>query len=101
MNQTTYYKVQQVAYKRSLWIILLTVWMFCSYLSTVHAQEHVIEPEIECQLCLTNFSHTPALLSNSFHFTPNIQKVIEIDFLYFQFVSSHKILIGNRGPPLK
>ncbi len=99
MKKITYHRIQQVAYKRSVWILLLSIWLFCCNISIVHAQEHTLEPDVECQLCLTNFSHAPFLLSKTYYFTPCIQRAIEIDFLNFQLVSAHHIFIGNRDPP--
>lgn len=99
MNITSSYKFKQLAHKRSVWILLLSIWLFSVNTSLVHAQEHLAVTDYKCQFCITNFSHSPFLLSKNVSFTPIIQDSFIVQLPYFNTNTADNITIGNRDPP--
>ncbi|PCI60205.1 MAG: hypothetical protein COB35_09825 [Gammaproteobacteria bacterium] len=105
MNNITHHKLKQLAHQRSLWILVLSIWLFFVNVSIVHAQQHKLgkgfSTNYQCQLCLTNFNHTPFILSDSVIVTPVTQASITIAQNAHGIIRVHQLTTFNRGPPNK
>lgn len=99
MNITSSYKFKRLAHKRSVWILLLSIWLFSVNVSLIHAQEHLAVPDYKCQFCITNFSHSPFVLSNNLSFIPFVQESFIVELPYLKAITVDNIITGNRDPP--
>jgi len=101
----THHKIKQLAQQRLLWIIVLAMWLFFVTTTIVHAQQHTATKKVftdyQCQLCLTNFSHTPFILNNNVIISPVIQPSIAILQSAHGIIRVHQLTTYNRGPPIK
>ena len=101
MKKTNSYKIKQLAHQRSVWIILLSIWLFCASVSLVHAQEHAISNDFQCQLCFTSFNYTPFVVCENLSFTPIIQESFVFALPHSKTITVDIITSGNRDPPQK
>ncbi|MBL4910059.1 MAG: hypothetical protein JKX78_08615 [Alteromonadaceae bacterium] len=103
MTNLTHHKIKQLAQQRLLWIVVLAIWLFFVNASIVHTQQHNlskgISTDYQCQLCLTNFNHTPFVLNDSVFITPLIQTSIVFKQHVQGIIRVHQLTLYNRGPP--
>jgi len=99
MKITNYYRIKQLAQKRLVWILLFSVFQLYSTISLVHTQKHTLVHDHQCRICLTNFNHTPFLLTNNFTFIPEIQTSFIVKKTFTRLLTLTYLSIGNRGPP--
>jgi len=105
MANLNHHKLKQLAQQRSLWILVLSIWLFFVNVSIVHAQQHDLvkgfSTDYQCQLCLTNFNHTPFILNDNVVITPITQASIAIEQNAHGIIRVHQLTTYNRGPPNK
>lgn len=99
MNSIEYHKIKQLAHKRTVWILLLCVWLFSVNIALVHAQEHPIATGYQCQLCLTNFGHTPFIPTSNISYIPVLQDSFIVELPFISAIAIDTIITGNRDPP--
>ncbi len=99
MIKLTYHNIRQLAHNRWLWSLLLIIWLFILSVSIVHTQQHVLTTDIQCQLCVSSFNHTPFIGTNPFHLTVNTQQQLVIDIPVFSLAKQPPTTFYNRGPP--
>jgi len=105
MNNSTHHQLKRLAQQRLLWMLVLGIWLLFVNIAIVHAQQHDlnkgINTDYQCQLCLTNFNHTPFVLNDNVAITPVIQASIAIKQNIQGIIRVHQLTTYNRGPPIK
>lgn len=100
MSQMIHHKIVQLTQSRLVNILLFSIWLFSASISMVHAQEHILSTDNSCQICLSNFNHTPFIHSNNVFIVPLIQNsFVEVKLNTF-IAACYQLNIGNRDPPI-
>lgn len=100
MKTLNYRKFKQLAHQRLVWILLFSILQLYSTISLIHTQKHTLVHDHQCKICLTNFNHTPFVLSSNLSFTPTIQESFIVEQPHIEVITVDKITAGNRDPPL-
>ena len=70
--------IKQLALSRKLLVVVLSCWLFMGFVSNVHSHQYALASDIECQLCLTSFHHTPFIVSDGLTLLPIVKSCFVI-----------------------
>ena len=101
MKSLNYQERPKLTYNRLLCLFLLFLWLFSTSIAIVHAQQHTLTQEIDCQICLTNANHTPIITVSTLSVLPQPQINVDIECDNPLIMTKRCLLICNRDPPSK
>ncbi len=99
MKSSAHNTLRKRSQGRLKWIILLSFWLTSASVSILHAQEHAVVKDLQCQQCLSNFENNPFIPSDEVLEVPlNMVSLLVENQVFFQ-LSQQPIKVCNRGPP--
>jgi len=93
------HNIRQLTQHRWLWSVLLIIWLLTISASIVHTQQHAVNNDNPCQLCLSHFNHTPFIGSTPINLSVNIQHAFIIKLPILLIEKQPPANFYNRGPP--
>ncbi len=83
-----------------VWLVALCIWLASVGISTHHLQEHIFLDDSECQLCISNFKHTPFIISDDVPFLSYNTVYFKVKLVTYYHQSSQPLTVSNRDPPI-
>jgi len=85
--------------QRWLWSLMLTIWLLTLSINIAHSPKHTLKNENQCQLCLSNFQHTPFIIIQGIIVVPTSQLTVFITLKLPSIAKQLPAIFYNRGPP--
>ncbi len=99
MNNSNHNTLRERSQGRLKWIIVLGFWFASASVSILHAQEHAVVKDLQCQQCLSNFENNPFIPSDEVLEVPFDIVSLPVENQVLSQLSHQPIKVCNRGPP--
>jgi len=99
MKSSNHNTLRERSQGRLTWIILLSFWLASASVSILHAQEHAVVNDLQCQQCLSNFENNPFIPTDEVLAVRLDIVSLLVENQVLSQLSHQPITVCNRGPP--